>query len=219
MLFSLPEVARWDADRQAVEFGAELGGRKLCEDSGSGAITILPRERGRGGSDEQDGIGHDLVGCTARRMRGVRCEATPVPAQTRVAGSTVRRISTSGGSTLRGRCIKGKRRESSSAARVVARGATAVGKATLGSARYGGSRYGRLQGRRQSRHNHVRRDEATPLNRPAMSSRPIAADGLLARGSEKCRPCLGNSAVRLTFPSSLKELRASDQVPDRNSGA
>jgi len=37
MLFALPEVARWDADRQAVEFGAELGGRKLCEDSGSGA--------------------------------------------------------------------------------------------------------------------------------------------------------------------------------------
>jgi hypothetical protein len=25
MLFTLPEVARWNAERQAVEFGAEIG--------------------------------------------------------------------------------------------------------------------------------------------------------------------------------------------------
>ena len=48
MLFTLPEVARWDADRQAVEFGAELGGRKLCEDSGSGANYSPSGEGERG---------------------------------------------------------------------------------------------------------------------------------------------------------------------------
>jgi hypothetical protein len=37
MFFPFPEDARCNAERQAVEFGVEIGGRNLCEDSGSGA--------------------------------------------------------------------------------------------------------------------------------------------------------------------------------------
>jgi hypothetical protein len=29
MFFTFPEDARWNADRQAVEFGVEIGGRDL----------------------------------------------------------------------------------------------------------------------------------------------------------------------------------------------
>jgi hypothetical protein len=33
---SFPEDARWNAERQVVEFGVEIGDRDLCEDIGSG---------------------------------------------------------------------------------------------------------------------------------------------------------------------------------------
>ena len=36
MFFTFPEAARWNAERQAVEFGVEIGDRYLCEDIGSG---------------------------------------------------------------------------------------------------------------------------------------------------------------------------------------
>ena len=37
MFSTFPEDARWNAERQAVEFGVEIGGRNWREDSGSGA--------------------------------------------------------------------------------------------------------------------------------------------------------------------------------------
>ena len=78
-VIALPEVARWNAKRQSVEFGVEVGGCNLCEDSGSGANYSLS---GEGGPDEQGGIGHDLVGCSTRRMRGFvarRCQRGAEP--------------------------------------------------------------------------------------------------------------------------------------------
>jgi hypothetical protein len=76
---SCPMNARWNAERQAVEFGVEIGDRDLCEDIGSGCELLSAVERGPG---EQDRIGHDLVSCTARGMRGFvarrrQCRAKP----------------------------------------------------------------------------------------------------------------------------------------------
>ena len=59
--------ARWNAERQAMEFGVGIVDRDLCKDIGSGCELFSSRERG---PDEHGGIGHDLVGCTARGMRG-----------------------------------------------------------------------------------------------------------------------------------------------------
>jgi hypothetical protein len=46
MFLTIPEDARWNAERQAVEFGVEIGDRDLCEDIGSGCELFSAVEGG-----------------------------------------------------------------------------------------------------------------------------------------------------------------------------
>jgi hypothetical protein len=96
---------------------------------------------------------------------------------------------------------------------LVAGDASVAGKATRGKARYGGFRCSRLQGRRRPRHNHARRGGATPLNRPAMSSWPIAADG--SRGCGNWMRCsyLSKQHHPLTIPNFHRLLASRRPLP------
>jgi hypothetical protein len=46
MFLTIPEDARWNAERQAVEFGVEIRDRDLCEDIGSGCELFSAVEGG-----------------------------------------------------------------------------------------------------------------------------------------------------------------------------